>query len=52
MYYILALRAKYCSECQCESCPWETEISYRALLDQIMRGSSLVVVPFKWNFAC
>ena len=44
--------SEYCSECQCESCPRETEISYRALQDQIMLGSSWVFVPFNWNFIC
>ena len=32
--------SKSCSECQWESCPWEIEVSYRALLKLIMRGSS------------
>ena len=39
LYFVLS---EFCSECQCESCPGKTEVSYWTLIHQVMRGSSFL----------
>ena len=47
--FLHSLLSKSCSECQCESCPGETEVKVQSLA---RLGHAWVSVPFNCNFVC